>query len=92
MDSRSKLVPANDWRRSGQENYLKGVVLQLETYAPPRPSWDHEHCEFCNSKISQHAEDLPRGYATPDRYRWICETCFEDFREEFGFVVQAAKH
>lgn len=32
-------------------------------------------------------EDTPdvlhEGYCTPDERRWICPTCFRDFREQF---------
>jgi hypothetical protein len=82
------VVAPDDWRRSGQESFLKGVELKLETFQPPRPSWDHEHCEFCFATISTYAGDLAQGYATPDRQHWICVACFADFREEFGFVVR----
>jgi hypothetical protein len=27
------------------------------------------------------------GYVTPDR-RWICETCYEDFKLMFDFVLE----
>jgi hypothetical protein len=27
------------------------------------------------------------GYTTPDEYHWICDSCFNDFREEFGWRV-----
>jgi len=26
---------------------------------------------------------LTEGYCTEDEYRWVCGTCFEDFRERF---------
>lgn len=36
-------------------------------------------------------EDYPgvlhQGYATQDDYRWICESCFEDFKEMFEWTV-----
>ena len=44
--------PLNDWRRQGQEKYLKGAKLQLKDYCPHRPEWDHDHCEFCETKFS----------------------------------------
>ncbi len=30
------------------------------------------------------------GYTTEDHYRWICDRCFQDFRELFGWTVKAA--
>lgn len=79
----------NDWRRQGQERYLSRARLDFARYACFRPGWDHDHCEFCGRKFSLVAGDLNEGYATPDRYRWVCQDCFEDFREEFGWQVTA---
>ena len=37
-------------------------------------------------------EDAPNvlheGYTTTDDYHWICEPCFEDFREQFKWTVR----
>ena len=83
------MVPEDDWRRMGQEKYLMGVKLRYELqYRPYAPNWEHEHCEFCGQKISPYEGDQHSGYCTLDSYYWICEQCFEDFREEFGFQVQ----
>ena len=30
------------------------------------------------------------GYTTEDHYRWICDRCFQDFRELFGWTVKAS--
>ncbi len=81
----------NDWRLFNQEKYLKGVTLILRKYRryPKNPDWDHDHCEFCMAKFM--TEDFPDvlhvGYATRDEYHWICEPCFEDFKERFNWVV-----
>jgi len=29
---------------------------------------------------------LTEGYSTEDGYRWICKTCFADFRDRFGWL------
>lgn len=83
------VVNEADWRLQGQERYLRGAVLQRTPYSPYRDGWDHDHCEFCGSKFTaeDRVEGLREGYSTPDRYRWICPTCFEDFRERFGWSV-----
>jgi hypothetical protein len=31
--------------------------------------------------------DCHEGYTTDDQYRWICDTCFVDFRERFDWTV-----
>jgi len=83
----------NDWRLQGQETYLKGVQLWWKTYTRYSESWEHDHCEFCWAKFM--VEDVPdvlhEGYATEDNYRWICEQCFEDFKDLFGWEVMRVR-
>lgn len=78
----------NDWRLQGQERYLQGAKLRRLPYQSYRKDWDHDHCEFCGAKFCLDHEDcLNDGYCTEDAYRWICEPCFEDFRQMFAFEV-----
>jgi len=85
---KSHRPPPGDWRRQGQERYLSGVRLSLEQYRPFRPGWEHDHCEFCSAKFCQTDGSLHLGYTTEDHYRWICEECFRDFQDEFGWVLR----
>ena len=82
-----------DWRLQGQEKYLKGISLWWTKYEPYSDTWEHDHCEFCGSKFmnEDHTDVLRHGYATTDKYRWICETCFEDFRDLFDWEVVVGK-
>ncbi len=76
-------VDSNDWRRQGQERYLKGKRLLLQPYRPYREGWDHDHCEFCGDKFSTSSADINSGYTTETGYHWVCKKCFADFKEEF---------
>ena len=75
----------DDWRRQGQERFLAGKRLRRQAYQPSRLGWDHDHCAFCGAKFSLQAPDLAEGHATEDSYHWVCDGCFEDFREEMGW-------
>lgn len=76
---------AKDWRLTHQENYLKGVVLKWQPYSPSSAENDHDHCEFCFTKFMHNEPNtLHEGFATSDRYRWICKPCFDDFFEVFA--------
>lgn len=72
-----------DWRLQGQERFLKAATFRKRQYTPYRVGWDHDHCEFCGTKFSEHHPDLTEGYVTTDGYHWVCERCFDDFREIF---------
>jgi hypothetical protein len=78
----------DDWRRQGQERYLKNLTFSWETYSKNKS--DHDHCEFCNAKFMENVDEsiLTEGYTSKDRYRWICKECFEDFRKEFNWSVE----
>jgi hypothetical protein len=84
----------NDWRLDiggGPEMY--GVTLYWRTFTKLRDDWDHEHCEFCFAKfVESHesfatASTLSEGFVIPDGYKWVCSTCFEDFKEHFSWIV-----
>ena len=51
--------------------------------------WDHDHCEFCWETFAQEGtpRSLAEGFATEDGYHWICRSCFDDFRERFGWSL-----
>jgi ribosomal protein S27AE len=72
----------------GQERFLTGATLTFRRYEPPRPDWDHDHCEFCGAKFmaADHPDVLHEGYATADN-RWVCPPCFADFRNQFGWTA-----
>jgi hypothetical protein len=82
-------VEGNDWRLHGQQAYLAGARLRYAEYHSVSETWDHDHCAFCNRKVSdQVGEDVARaGWQTEDGYLWVCDTCFDDFREPLAFVA-----
>jgi hypothetical protein len=85
------MVSSTDWRLMGQESYLAGKKLRRCKYRryPENPSWDHDHCEFCGAMfmVEDHPDVLHEGYATLDEYRWICDGCFRDFRDQFNWIL-----
>lgn len=87
-------VERDDWRRTGQERYLKGATFERRSFTPPpdNPDWDHEHCSFCWAKFMTEAPDhdpavMTDGYMSTDG-RWVCDSCFEDFRKEFVWSLK----
>ena len=78
-----------DWRLAGQESYLTGATLIRQSWRETRPGWDHDHCEFCGATFGDDRtpDALHEGWTTEDEYRWICNTCFDDFRQRFSWRV-----
>jgi hypothetical protein len=72
----SMSVAPDDWRRTGQEEFLLDATLTWNNYQALSAEWEHEHCEFCFHKFldahysSLHADALasapdeqsPAGY------------------------------
>jgi hypothetical protein len=81
------MTEKNDWRLTNQENYLMNKELIYGIYKPYSKTWNHDHCTFCSDTFSEHISDLHEGYCTPDHYHWICENCFNDFKEMFNWTV-----
>ena len=80
---------------SPPSNEIFAEVGDWEEIAPRR-EWDHDHCEFCWAKFEAAARVadlqppdpsiLTEGYVTVEgdgALKWICERCFEDFKDEF---------
>jgi hypothetical protein len=87
--------PADDWRLMGQDAYLQGRSLRLQEWRPYREGWDHDHCQFCQRHISvplapDDDDAAERGWSTEDGYYWVCEACFDDFRDQFGWRVSTS--
>lgn len=79
----------DDWRLTNQRDYLMAAVVVLQSWAASRHGSDHAHCEFCWLKFGVGGEaDI--GYCTgAESERWICKSCFGDFRDELKLVEPA---
>jgi hypothetical protein len=80
----------NDWRLTNQLSYFNGSKLVWRRYVPHSTTWKHDHCEFCWATFmnDESPEVLIEGWCTPNEYRWVCPTCFEDFADLFEWVVE----
>ena len=79
----------DDWRLTGRQAFLADATLEWTDWQPQRPDWDHDHCEFCRTKFAgpESPDSLHVGFATPDRYHWVCRQCVSDFRSRFGWLL-----
>lgn len=53
----------DDWRRRGQEDYLRGAQLTWRRYQALGAQWEHEHCDFCWRKFldAEYSDDHRRA-------------------------------
>ena len=77
-----------DWRLNDQMDYLDGEKLERNTFKATETN-DHDHCCFCWKTFSEFPEDTHIGYCTDDRYCWVCEECYDDYKFIFGWEKTA---
>jgi hypothetical protein len=89
----NKAARLNHLRARNLETALKGVSVYWRC-ADEEISWDVDKCIFCFTVFT--VEDCPEtrqkgfhvGYVTKQETPyWICELCFEDFRDYFRWEV-----
>ncbi|GHU47243.1 hypothetical protein FACS1894120_5090 [Clostridia bacterium] len=85
----SSMVSSDDWRLNtgkGQSAYLSGkTLIKTAHYKKYSERWEHEHCEFCWETFTESYNGVM--YHTLDKKCWICEVCFNDFKEMFNWAV-----
>ena len=59
---------------------FKGRKFALKEWQPPKENhnWSHDHCEICNTEISNKAEK--EGYTDKKRFYWICKSCYTKYK------------
>lgn len=88
------IVVEEDWRLSqGDFDYIKNHVFKKQ-YFKSNKNNDHDHCNFCWKKITDLEIDEEHdtfGYVTLNAHgqeEWVCEKCFNDFKDRFNFKVE----
>ena len=72
-----------DWREEGQEEYLKNCLWSFSKYFIENSSNDHDHCEYCWKKFCINDPSCEHeGYQCNKGERWICSTCWNDFKNK----------
>lgn len=77
----------DDWRLCGQERYLFRKKLAKMQFTPSA-ELDHAHCCFCWEKFGLSEGMSKEGYKTIEGNWWICDQCFQDFKDEFKWSVE----
>ena len=75
----------DDWRIMGQQEYLSKKKMIYSSFE--KSCREHDHCEFCGRKFSMREGFMHEGYCTEDYYYWVCEKCFNDFKDQFMWVI-----
>lgn len=71
-----------------EKDYLHNKELQYKEFIGEDKN-DHEHCELCWHRISNLKDDSHNGYYEELSKSWICDECFNDFKDLFGWSVRS---
>ncbi len=82
------MVDKEDWRIMGQEGYLKKRTVFHKKFNVLTTPIGYRQCEFCYSIFSDEPGKLKHGYHEPISDSWICEDCFQDFKDMFQWTVE----
>lgn len=79
----------DDWRLiRGQDEYLRGLTFRKTRFVTVG-TYDHDHCEFCWEKFMEDCSGIAHcsseGYLSMDGKFWVCQECFDDFKEILDF-------
>lgn len=85
------MIEEDDWRLRGQEEYLQKKEFSFKKFIPAHNGSLHAHCEFCWHKFMENSEGVndcsQEGYCSTDEKYWVCEECFQDFKEKFKWKL-----
>lgn len=73
-----------EWELNSK-TFLEGKKLSRKKYPS---SESHTHCEFCWDKFGNGKEDRKIGYYERETKCWICEDCYEVFKDYYHWVIE----
>ena len=71
----------------GQDKYMKNIAFTRMTLEESEYEAFFEHCEFCYAVISELPMCRHVGYYTGKYTYWVCEDCFDRFKEEYNWQM-----
>ena len=76
----------------GSVSYYNPCIWTFKKWSMTRENWDHDHCEFCLQKITDLdiSDSIKEGWTNQDEGLWICESCFEEFKETYQWKINNA--
>lgn len=77
-----------DWRIAGQEGYLLDKKLIHMRFDRKLCVEDYDQCEFCWDVFDEDKNNPKMAYFQPEEKVWVCEKCFNDFKQYFNWTVE----
>ncbi len=78
----------DDWRIMNQEVYLLNKKLEHRRFDRALCVEEHDQCDFCWALFDKDKENPSYAYYSPDEKVWVCEECYNDFKEHFNWIVE----
>ena len=70
--------------------YLHNQSVELKNFKEAFSSnpQEHRHCEMCWAKFGFFEGDNHLGYYEENSGSWICQDCYENFKDLFGWRLK----
>ena len=78
-----------EWNVEESDISLNNHVLHRKIFSDRLKDTEHEHCEFCSALFGSQKRDFVEGYCTEDYYYWICDHCYNEFKDEFNWTIKS---
>lgn len=86
------MIEQDDWRLNfgNTPEFYASLTWSFKKWTQTRPDWDHDHCDFCQTKISDSEIDqaVNEGWTDNDENHWVCAPCFKDFKDMYRWNVK----
>lgn len=79
----------NIWCVEEADNNMRNHVLLKVKFSDRLTETEHEYCEFCMARFGNVNKDFKEGYRTQNYYYWVCEDCFDEYKEEYHWTVKS---
>lgn len=65
-----------------QRLFCLSFVASVKERMLPQPQdlGFHKHCELCWTTLSPYGTDEHEGYVSENRQYWLCQSCFQEFK------------
>jgi len=79
----------DDWRLLvGYDSGVNNLDFQHRLFDRTISIEDFDLCEYCHKSFDEDEKHPIHAYYCQRRHFWVCETCFQDFKDHFGWTAE----
>ncbi|MCR5808105.1 MAG: hypothetical protein K6G56_00930 [Clostridiales bacterium] len=83
-----ELINNGEWRLTAWEACQIGNCMQHRVFDRTIVIEDFDKCSLCYERFDTDEKHPQKAYYCPDNHRWVCEKCFNDFKDLFDWTSE----